>query len=162
MPRSSRSLSLRWSTKARRSMPASRWWTPRKPPAFITHRRKRRRSAASCGRFLCALCDLELNGQHLCPSCLASGKKKGKIRNLENERTCHDGIALTLSLLPLLMWPITAVTAPCAVYYSIRHWKSPTSILPRTKIRFIFALIFAGIQCALWIYFLGFLLYARK
>src|SRR5580658_8979442 len=24
----------------------------------------------SCGRFLCALCDLDLNGQHLCPGCL--------------------------------------------------------------------------------------------
>src|SRR5437868_4454851 len=28
-----------------------------------------------CGRFLCALCDLELGGQHLCPSCLESGRR---------------------------------------------------------------------------------------
>src|SRR5262245_9590695 len=25
-----------------------------------------------CGRFLCALCDVDLNGEHLCPSCLES------------------------------------------------------------------------------------------
>jgi len=96
-----------------------------------------------------------------CPSCLASGKKKGKIRNLENERFCHDGIALALALLPLLVWPFTVVTAPCAIYYSIRHWKSPGSILPRTKIRFILAILFALGQCALWIYFLAFLLYGN-
>src|SRR5271155_1655973 len=33
----------------------------------------------NCGRFLCALCDVELNGQHLCPNCIQSGKKKGRI-----------------------------------------------------------------------------------
>ncbi|MEO7298832.1 MAG: hypothetical protein ABI042_09680, partial [Verrucomicrobiota bacterium] len=24
----------------------------------------------SCGRFLCALCDVDFNGQHVCPTCL--------------------------------------------------------------------------------------------
>src|SRR5512140_3781205 len=27
----------------------------------------------NCGRFLCSLCDVELNGRHLCPMCLESG-----------------------------------------------------------------------------------------
>ena len=31
-----------------------------------------------CGRFLCGLCDCELHGQHFCPQCLETGKKKGK------------------------------------------------------------------------------------
>src|SRR6187549_347010 len=31
-----------------------------------------------CGRFLCALCDVDFNGEHLCPPCIESGKKKGK------------------------------------------------------------------------------------
>src|SRR5262245_16998397 len=26
-----------------------------------------------CGRFLCALCDCELNGDHFCPACLETG-----------------------------------------------------------------------------------------
>src|SRR4051812_40609984 len=33
-----------------------------------------------CGRFLCALCDCELHGQHFCPACLEAGRKKGKIK----------------------------------------------------------------------------------
>src|SRR5437879_2481038 len=40
-----------------------------------------------CGRFLCALCDCELHGQHFCPSCLETGKKKGRIKKIEYERT---------------------------------------------------------------------------
>src|SRR4030095_7345087 len=32
-----------------------------------------------CGRFMCALCDCELHGQHFCPACLEVGKAKGKI-----------------------------------------------------------------------------------
>src|SRR5271157_324006 len=39
---------------------------------------------AGCGRFLCALCDCELNGQHFCPACIETGKSKGKIKSLEN------------------------------------------------------------------------------
>src|SRR5215472_15595335 len=37
---------------------------------------------AACGRFLCALCDCELNGQHFCPACLETGRTKGKIKSL--------------------------------------------------------------------------------
>src|SRR5437867_11181347 len=33
-----------------------------------------------CGRFLCALCDCEHQGQHLCPPCLETGRSKGKIK----------------------------------------------------------------------------------
>src|SRR6185369_12713249 len=43
-----------------------------------------------CGRFLCALCDVDLNGQHLCPVCLESGKKKGKLQELSNRRVRYD------------------------------------------------------------------------
>src|SRR5262249_12487920 len=47
----------------------------------------------ACGRFLCALCDCELHGQHFCPACLETGKKKKKIKKLEDERTLYDNIA---------------------------------------------------------------------
>src|ERR1051325_5705940 len=52
----------------------------------------------TCGRFLCALCDVELNGQHLCPACLTSGQKKGKLTHLDNRRVLYDSLALTLAL----------------------------------------------------------------
>src|SRR5580692_11490656 len=50
-----------------------------------------------CGRFLCALCDCALNGQHFCPSCLEAGKTKGKIKSLEQSRIRYYSIALSLA-----------------------------------------------------------------
>jgi hypothetical protein len=105
---------------------------------------------ASCGVFLCALCDIEMNHQHLCSRCIQQGKKKGKIKNLENERTLWDDASLALALIPLLAWPFTIVTAPITLYLIIKHWKDPTSILGRTKIRFILAGLIALGQIVGW------------
>jgi hypothetical protein len=35
----------------------------------------------------------------------------------------------------------------------VKHWNSPTGIIPRTKIRFILAFLIAGLQIAAWILF---------
>ncbi|MBE9503778.1 MAG: B-box zinc finger protein [Proteobacteria bacterium] len=104
-----------------------------------------------CGRFLCSLCDVELNGKHVCPPCIESGKKKGKIKNLQNHRTLYDDIALSLAILPLLIWPFTLITAPLSLFFSIRYWKAPTSIIPRTKIRLVLAGLFSSLQIVGWI-----------
>lgn len=111
-----------------------------------------------CGRFVCALCDVSLNGRDLCPACLEKGKTKGKIKNLENHRTCYDSIALLVATVPLLIiffpW-FTIFTAPLAIYLTVRHWKAPTSIIPRTKARFILAVAIASVQIAGWIFFIA-------
>jgi hypothetical protein len=101
---------------------------------------------------LCPLCDIEFDGGHICASCLSAGKKKGKIKNLETQRVLYDGIALSLAILPLLIFYLTIITAPISIYVAIRYWKAPTSILPRTKIRFILAIVFSGLQLAGWSY----------
>lgn len=105
---------------------------------------------ASCGRFLCSLCDIELGSSHLCPDCVTSQKESGKREDLITRRVLHDRVAFTLSVYPILfVWP-TIVTAPAALYYTVRHWKSPLSILPRTRIRFVFAFFMALLQVAAW------------
>lgn len=104
----------------------------------------------ACGRFICALCDVELHGEHLCPSCVEAGRRKGKIVTLENKRTLHDSVALSLALLPWIVWPVTIITAPAAIVYSIVMWKKPGSLAPRTKIRFVLAIVFAVLTLAGW------------
>ena len=112
-------------------------------------------SCSACGRFLCALCDVELNNRHLCPACLEKAKTKRKIKNLETHRVCYDKIALFVALISLiLIWP-TIVTAPVVVFMVIRYWKAPGSIIPRSKIRFILAFGIACLQIAGWILVLG-------
>lgn len=115
------------------------------------HPAKRAAAACeSCGRFLCALCDVDLNGQHLCPGCLQSGRKKGKLKQLENQRTLYDSLAITLALLPMLFFYLTFVTAPATVYIVIRHWKSTGSIVGRSRWRMVVAMIIALIQIGFW------------
>src|SRR5690242_8298738 len=104
-----------------------------------------------CGRFLCGLCDCELRGQHFCPQCLETGKKKGKIKSIENERTLYDSIALGLAVAPLLLFYVTFLTAPIAIYVAIRYWKAPRSIIHRTRFRLILAIILASLQIAGWV-----------
>lgn len=111
-----------------------------------------------CGRFLCALCDCELHGEHFCPSCLEAGVTKGKIKSLENRRTKHDSIALTLALAPMLFFYITLVTAPATLYIAIRHWKTPLSVVRRTKVRFVIAIVIALLQIIGWIAVIFFLI----
>ncbi len=103
-----------------------------------------------CGRFLCALCDVEFGGRHLCPACLETGKKKGRIVNLDRHRVLYDSVALKIAVFPMITVWFTLVTAPIALYLAIRHWKSPTSLVRRTKIRFIFAVALAGLQILAW------------
>ncbi len=103
-----------------------------------------------CGRFLCSTCEIELAGQHFCPQCLESGKKKGNLPQLQNRRTLYDSLALALAIYPLLVFYLTFITAPLVFYIAIRYWKAPTSVIGRTKWRFVVALIIAGAEITGW------------
>lgn len=104
----------------------------------------------SCGRFLCALCDIELGDSHRCPACLESGKRKRKLEVVENRRVLFDGLALGVAVLPVLFWPVTLVSAPATLVLVGRYWREPQSILPRTKIRFVLAALIALAQICGW------------
>ncbi len=120
---------------------------------FYHPRKKAVVPCSACGRFLCALCDVSLNNRHICPVCLEKGKSQRKIKSLENQRTCYDTIALMVAALSMLVYWFTIFTAPLVIYLCVRHWNSPGSIIPRTKVRFILAFILAGAQIAGWILF---------
>jgi LSD1 subclass zinc finger protein len=115
------------------------------------HERKRAAAVCEeCGRFLCSLCEVRIAGRLICPACIERGRAEGNLEMLVTRRTLYDGIALSLSVLPLLFFFMTVVTAPMALFVAIRFWKKPGSILPRSKIRFILAILFASLQVAAW------------
>lgn len=111
---------------------------------------------SACGRFLCTLCETDLAGRCLCPSCIDQGRANEGIEQLVTQRTLYDSLALSTAVLPLLFFPITAVTAPIAIFLAIRYWKRPGSILPRSKFRFVLAIIIALAQLAGWLAFFYF------
>lgn len=123
--------------------------------ACFNHPQKKAVVACSyCGRFLCSLCDVDFGGRHLCPACIEIGVENKKIENLENRRTLYDDLALSLAVLPVLFLIgiyFTFITAPMALIIAIRHWNSPSSIIPRTKIRMVLAILFSLIEIGVWI-----------
>jgi hypothetical protein len=110
---------------------------------------------SSCGRYLCSVCEIEFGNEVLCPGCIHTGVTTRKLARLENRRTLHDSVALAVAAAPiLLIWP-TVITAPMAIFLAIRYWKAPSSIVKRTKIRFVIAIALSFAQIAFW----GFLAY---
>lgn len=103
-----------------------------------------------CGRFLCALCEVEVAGQIWCPNCLSSTNAGSRpIQALETRRTLYDSIAIALATFPVLLFFYPSIfSAPAVIYLAIRYWKKPSSIVPRGKWRFVVALIFVLFELA--------------
>ncbi len=101
----------------------------------------------ACGRFICTLCEVELHGEHLCPSCIDAGRRKGTLTTLESRRVLWDNIAIAMAIFPFLFcfWP-AVIGAPAAIFLAVFGWRKPRSVVPRrTSLRFSFALLFAGL-----------------
>jgi len=119
---------------------------------FYHPRKKAATACELCGRFLCALCDVDFNGRHLCPGCIERGAKKEQLPTLDNHRMLYDGTALALAVLPVFLCIfITFITAPMAIYVAVRYWNAPGSLVRRTqKPRFVFAILLSVAQLVVW------------
>ena len=96
-----------------------------------------------CGRFPLRALRLRAARRAFLSGLPRSGRQKGRIKRLENQRTLYDGIALGVATLPLLIFYFTIITAPIALYLAIRYWNAPRSIVHRTKIRLVLAILLA-------------------
>jgi hypothetical protein len=112
----------------------------------------------SCGRFLCALCDLELNDRHICPVCLETGQKKAKFKDLENSRVLWDRMSVAAAVLPLIFIWTSIIGAPVALYLVIRYRKAPCSITGKSNVDFAVAAVLATLEIAVWLLVLGYFL----
>lgn len=94
-----------------------------------------------CGRFVCALCDLQLGAEHVCPTCfergradtgLNSGKAEWRSRDV-----LYDSIAITLGWGWILIWPIVVAALPAVIVLHVKYRKAPSSyLIPRSGWRF--------------------------
>ena len=106
-----------------------------------------------CGRFLCSLCDIEMHGQHVCPPCLNSGRKKQQIDNIDGDRILYGGIAFLIAIVPLLtVYFLTFITAPLAIFVALYGWKKPRSLVGTGNIRFYIAILLGLLQTGVWIW----------
>jgi len=123
---------------------------------FFHPEKKAAVACESCGRFLCALCDLDLSGRHICPSCLAAGRKKGALGNLDHFRFSWTGLALLLSTVPFLAYPLTLftfITAPAAIVVAFIGLRKPPSLTGRRRVfSMVLALTFSLAQIVWWVW----------
>ena len=53
----------------------------------------------------------------------------------------------------MLFFFVTCITAPLTLYIVVRYWKTPASLLPRTRVRFVLAALIALLQIGGWGFF---------
>lgn len=94
-----------------------------------------------CGRFVCALCDLQLGEEHICPTCfergrtdtgLAGGKAEWRHRDV-----LYDSIALMIGWIWIFFWPTILAAIPITITLHVKYRKAPRSyLIPRSGWRF--------------------------
>ena len=84
------------------------------------------------------------------PGCLESGGKKGRIKSLENSRMRYDQIALSLAVVSILFFCLSIITAPLAIFFAIRSFKAPGSLVGSTRTRSIIAIVLASLELIGW------------
>jgi hypothetical protein len=98
-----------------------------------------------CGRFVCALCDLQLGAEHVCPICFERGRAdsvagagivagKGEWRHRD---VLYDSIASTAGWAWVIIWPLFVIALPSVIFLHVKYRKAPRSyLLPRSGWRF--------------------------
>ena len=94
-----------------------------------------------CGRFVCALCDLQLGAEHVCPACFERGRAESGAEASKAEwryRDVHyDSIALTIGWSWILIWPSIVAALPAVIFLHLKYRKAPRSyLIPRSAWRF--------------------------
>lgn len=94
-----------------------------------------------CGRFVCALCDLQLGAEHVCPTCFDRGRldagveaNKGEWRHRD---VLYDSIAIAVGWGWILVWPTVVAAIPVAIFLHVKYRQAPRSyLIPRSGWRF--------------------------
>jgi hypothetical protein len=94
-----------------------------------------------CGRFVCALCDLQLGAEHVCPTCFErgradSGSEAGKAEWRYRD-VLYDSIAVTVGWAWIIFWPTIVAALPAVIFLHVKYRKAPRSyLIPRSGWRF--------------------------
>lgn len=86
-----------------------------------------------CGRFVCALCDLQLGAEHVCPACFERGRADSGVEAGRAEwryrDVLYDSIALTVGWGWILFWPVIVAAIPTVIFLHVKYRKAPRSYL---------------------------------
>lgn len=98
----------------------------------------------ACGRFLCALCDIDTARGHICPACFERQETPAL-----HERVNYDSVALALVTLPMLLCWLPVITTPAALFFALKFWNAPSPVFPRSRWRLWVTVLIAILQVGL-------------
>jgi hypothetical protein len=113
-------------------------------------------SCSRCGRFLCNLCRISWPAGDVCPACVQDGAALASPKELVSSRFHFDTVALLVATVPILGFSITIMSAPVALGFALFTFRKECSIAPRSKIRFVAAILISLVLVAGWIALLVF------
>ena len=118
----------------------------------MNHPNKRAVSVCDgCGKFLCALCDIDWNGEHLCSNCIEHrGSDENKNNELRTEYIHYDRIVFGLALFSIVLFFLGVFIAPVALFMGWRYWNEPWRPVPYRKWGMIFSLVLAFVTMTGW------------
>jgi len=124
-------------------------------PCFFHPEKAFQTCCQRCGRFVCALCDLQLGAEHVCPTCFdrgrddsSAGAEKGEWRYRD---VLYDSIAVTVGWGWILFWPTLIAAIPATIILHVKYRKAPRSyLISRSGWRFWVAYVgFAWVPLAI-------------
>lgn len=103
-----------------------------------------------CGRYLCTICEVPTEeGGNLCPPCVSAARKK--VVQKADEIVVYDQMAFFAAILPIIVWPVTLLTAPLVLGLIFHGWNKSRSLVRPSRWRFVVAGILAVFQIGGWI-----------
>ena len=94
-----------------------------------------------CGRFVCALCDLQLGEEHICPTCFERGRSEAGLAGGKAEwrhrDVLYDSMSLMIGWIWIFFWPTILAAIPITITLHVKYRKAPRSyLIPRSGWRF--------------------------
>jgi hypothetical protein len=99
---------------------------------------------ADCGRFLCELCSISVGARVLCSECISKLRKQKSESGLAHHAALFDNSALFLVIGPavsLFFSIFTLISAPAALFLSFYYWSRQWTLLGRSRVRFVIAIM---------------------
>ncbi len=125
---------------------------PQEAACFFHPSKQAEKTCELCGRFICGMCDTAEGGAPVCATCfdreIAAGAYPRDVLN-------PGGLALVLAFLPLLLFPLTLMTAPMALYLAVAGWRKSGVLVGSSRGRLALAGVLALVQIVGWLIFFG-------
>jgi hypothetical protein len=111
---------------------------------FVHTDRRAEAACDSCGRFMCALCEVRVGEQRICVACLESGRRAGRLAQVERSRTIFALVALRVALFGLLLGPFGPAAGMSAIVLAVIGLRKPASVTGRRYIGSAIAALVLG------------------